>query len=143
MADLTLQQIIDRFQAVLEAAPFTFKKTREPFSFDRQPNALLDNSYRVEDAGLSSTEPMSNHAEARIDTLRVWIARKLKFDGQTALEALQTDLVSIERYIKADGVSQGYHVTLAGRDVQQGAENADFALAALDLACDYDFSESV
>lgn len=140
MAAMVLSDIIDRFEAVLEAAPLSFKHSKEPFSFDQQPNALINNAYRIEDAGLSSTRSSSNSTAVRVDTLRVWIARKLAFDGQTAVEALQDSVVSIERYLKADGKAQGYHVEFGGRDIKR---LKDLAIASADFSVDYDFNEAV
>lgn len=135
-----LTEIIDRFEAVLEASPFTLKHSREPFSFDRQPNGLLGNAYRIEDRGLRSSRSATNAIAVRIDNLRVWIAGKLAFNGQTAVETIEDRLVDLERYLKADGKAYGYHVEFSGRDVRR---LGDLVIAAIDLSVDYDFSESV
>lgn len=139
MPALTTKSVIDRFQAVMEAAPITMKATREPFSHERQPSGLLTDTYRVEDAGVASNTPMSNHAVARIDTLRVWIARKMAFAGQTAVEAVEDSLVAIERAIIADGLAQGYHAVLRGRDPRK---SGDIVIASITFSVDYDFSET-
>lgn len=139
MAFLTLKQIIDRFQVVMEAAPIAMKATREPFSHDRQPAGLVTNTYRIEDAGLAASKSMSNHAAARMDTLRVWIARKMAFAGQTALETVEDSLVAIERALIADGLAQGYHVSPAGRDPRP---SGDLVIASITFTVDYDFNES-
>lgn len=139
MAALTLKQIIDRFQAVMEAAPIAMTATREPFSHDLQPAGLVTNTYRVEDGGLRDTKPMTNHASARVDTLRIWIARKIAFAGQTAVEAIEESLVAIERAIKADGAAQSYHAEIVGRDPRR---KGDLVIASITFSVDYDFSES-
>lgn len=139
MAFLTLKQIIDRVQAVMEASPISMTATREPFSHDRQPAGLVTNTYRVEDAGLNSSRSMTNHAAARIDTLRVWIARKMAFAGQTALETVEDAIVAIERALIADGLAQGYHVQLTGRDPRR---SGDLVIASITFTVDYDFNES-
>jgi len=140
MAALILSDIIDRFEAVLEASPLSFKHSKEPFSFDRQPNTVINDAYRIEDGGLGSSRSATNSVAVRIDTLRVWIARKLAFDGQSAVETLQDTLVTIERYLKADGKAQGYHVEITGRDMKRVG---DLAMASIDFSVDYDFSEAV
>lgn len=139
MADLTLKQIIDRFQAVLEASPLSLTATREPFSHDQQPNSLLTNTYRIEDAGLRDTKSQSNNRATRVDTLRVWIAKKMAFNGQSALESLQDSLVAIERALIADGKAQSYHVLLRGRDPRR---KNDFIIASITVDVDYDYSEA-
>jgi hypothetical protein len=135
-----LTEIIDRFETVLEASPFTLKPTKEPFSHDRQPNGLLDNAYRIEDSGLVSSASATNEVAVRIDSLTVWIAKKLSFDGQAAMAALETQVIAIERAVKADGKANGFHVEIAGRDIRR---KNDFATASIRLRVDYDFSESV
>lgn len=138
MAALTTHGVIDRFQAVMAASPISMTATREPFSHDRQPAGLLTNTYRIEDAGMGSNTPMSNHAVARIDTLRVWFARKMAFAGQASLETVEDDLVAIERAIVADGLAQGYHAVARGRDAKA---SGDMVIASLTFSVDYDFSE--
>lgn len=138
MATTTLKAIIDRFQAVLEAAPLSLVATKEPFSHDRQPNAVLNTAYRVEDAGLSDTASVSNGVQVRRDTLRVWVARKVMFAGQTSAESLHDTLVSIERAIKADGASNSYHAEITGREITR---EGDILTASVDFVVDYDFSE--
>lgn len=140
MATLTLLAIVDRFQAVLEAAPFSLKKTKEPFSHDGQPNTALDDAYRLEDLGLRTSRSSTNLTAVRVDGLRVWIARKLAFDGQAAIDTVETQLVAIERYLKADGRQQGYHAELTGRGLKR---RGDIVTANIDFAVDYDFSEAV
>lgn len=140
MAALTLTDIINFFQAVLEGAPFSLKATREPFSHDRQPNSLLDNSYRLEDGGLGGTRSTTNDAAARLDNLSVWIAKKLAFSGQAAIESLEDSLVAIERRLKADGRQRGYHVEITGRKISR---TGDIGIASISFSVDYDFSEAV
>ena len=139
MPALTLKQIIDRFQAVMEASPVSMTATREPFSHDLQPNTLLTNTYRIEDAGLRDSKSMTNRTAARVDALRVWVARKMTFAGQTAVEAVEDSLVAIERALIADGLAQGYHVMPRSRDAKR---KNDFVIASMTFDVDYDFNES-
>jgi hypothetical protein len=138
MADFTTEGLINRFQAVMEAAPLSMTLTREPFSHDRQPAGLITNTYRVEDSGLASSRAATNHAQVRIDTLRIWFARKLAFAGQTALETAEATIVAIERAILADGRAQGYHAVLTARDPRR---SGDLVIASVTFQLDYDFSE--
>lgn len=139
MADLTLKQIIDRFQAVMEASPISMTATREPFTHDRQPNGLLTNTYRIEDAGVLDSKSASNSKAVRVDTLRVWIAQKMAFSGQTAVETVEDKVVAIERALIADGKAQGYHVMLRGRDPKR---KGDLVIASLTVSVDYDYAEA-
>lgn len=139
MAALTPTGIINRLQVVMEASPISMVQTREPFSHERQPSGLIQNVYRIEDAGLVSTRPITNRTQARIDAYRVWFTRKMAFAGQTALEAVEDSIVAIERAVIADGLAQGYHVTFAGRNPRAVG---DLVIASVTFNVDYDFSES-
>ena len=137
MAATTLKAIIDRFQAVLEGADLQLKKTTEEFSFDRQPNTRIDNVYRIEDAGLVSTESATNNMEVRIDELAAWFARKATPDSQAVRDTLETDIVAFERKIVTDGRSNSYRATLNGREIERVD---DVILARVSVLVDYDFS---
>lgn len=135
-----LTEIIDRFQAVMEAAPFSLTESTEPFSFDRQPNGLINNVYRIEDRGLRSSRSATNNVAVRIDSLRVWVARKMAFNGQAAVESVQANLITMERHLKQDARVNGFFVEITGRDVRR---SGDMVIAAIDLSVDYDFDEGV
>ncbi len=141
MAATTLKAIVDRFQAVLEASPLSLKATRDAFSHDRQPNALLDGTYYIQDDGVAESRPVSNHADVRIDRLTVFLARKLAFDGQTQKETIETTLNTIERYLIADGPANSYHAFIGGRRVTRPA-GTDIAIGSITVHVDYDFSTS-
>lgn len=140
MAATTLKAIHDRIETVLEATPFSLKQTKDAFNHDRQPNTLIDNSYRIDDSGLASTKSQTNQVATRIDRVTIFIARKKKFGGRVPLEQVEDQLVSIERYIKADGLAGSYHAELVGRKITASGE---IVIASIDLTVDYDFSEAV
>lgn len=142
MATTTLATIVDRVRTVLEASPFSLIPCRDQFSHDRQPNSVVDSSYWIEDTGLGSTASLTNQIQARRDRVTVYVARKLKFAPVAELDTLQDTLLDIERYIKADGPDQSYHVDLLGRRVSRPAET-DLAIGSVTLEVDYDLSEAV
>ena len=139
MASTTLKAIIDRFQAVLEGGDVNLKKTTDEFTFDREPNLMVDDVYRIEDLGLIESTSITNSVDVRVDELGIWVARKGQFDTQAVRETLETDLVTIERKIVADGPSNDYHATITSREIQRPDES-DVLTARLGVAVDYDFS---
>lgn len=142
MADTTLTTILQRFQAVLEGPPFFYLPARDAFSHDRQPNSVLDQSYWLEDAGHQQTRPLGNLKAARLDRITVYLARKLAFAPRTTVDTLETDLLTVERYLKDDGPDQSYHVDLVSRRVSR-PEARDLAIGSLTLEVDYDVDEAV
>ena len=140
MADTTLSAIYARVATVLEADPFFFVATPEPFSHDRAPNAVTDRAYRIQDGGLVRSDSTSNYTAARIDRLTVFVAKKLAFANQDALETLEDTLLGIERAVKADGPANGYHAELENRLVTRIPET-DVMVGSLNLTVDYDVSE--
>lgn len=142
MADTTLADIYARFRAVLEATPLDLTATRDAFSHDRQPNSLLGGSYYLEDGGLQTSRPMGNMKAARIDRIVIYVAAKLKFAPETAKEAMHTSLLTAEQYMKADGVTHGYHVEIApGRRITR-PRGGDFLIGSIPLTVDYDVNEA-
>lgn len=142
MAATTLKAIMDRFQAVLEASPLSLKATKEPFSHDRSPNAVIDTAYRIEDGGIASSRPVGASQFVRADRLTVFLAKKLNFAAQSSVETLETTLNTIERYILADDANNNYHASLEARRITRPPDS-DVAVASLVFVVDYDYSGSV
>ena len=144
MAALTLTDIMTRLETVLEAAPFGLMKTKVPFTHDHQPNETLEDRYTYRDGGMVQSTSMSAMVQARIDRIEVFIARKLAFNGHAQQLALETQLVAIERAFIADGLNEGYHVTVDGsaRRVTQ-PRGKDLLVGSCAFLVDYDFLESV
>lgn len=142
MAVTTLKAIMDRFQVVLEGSPLFLTPTKEPFSHERSPNAVLDTAYRIEDGGLVSSRPVGGSQFVRVDRLTVYLAKKLNFAAQTSVETLETTLNTIERYILADDANNSYHASVQDRRITRLPES-DVAVASLAFLVDYDYSGSV
>ena len=121
----------------------TLQPTRVPFSHDREPNATLDAAYYLEDAGLGDTREGTNAIQFRMDTVTVWLTRRVAFDGQTQAETLQTTMNTLERLLLADGPSNSYHATVTGRAGPKQAGESDRLVAGLTFTLDYDFSTAV
>lgn len=141
MAALTPREIRERIQVVLEAVDPGLIRSREAFSLNLQPNTLTDNSYTLEDERLNERSQTAN-VTARLDRLTLTIARKLNMDGEAAVRALLDVLDDVDRRVRADGTSQGYHVWPTTSRVVR-PEGRDYCLGTLAFTCDYDFSEAV
>lgn len=142
MAATTLATIVGQMRTVLEAAPFSFIAARDQFSHDRQPNSVIDASYWIQDEGLGASRWLTNQAQARLDRIAVFVARKLKFNPVAQVDALEDVLVDIERYLIADGPDHSYSVQLIGRRVTRPPES-DLAIGSVTVQVDYDFSEAI
>jgi hypothetical protein len=144
MAALTLPAIMARLETVLEASTFGLKKTKVPFTHDQQPNDAIEDRYTYRDGGLVRSDSQSAMVAVRVDRLELFVARKIAFNGHTQQRVLETQLIAIERAFIADGLSQGYHVTVDGsaRRVTQ-PRGKDVLIASCAFLVDYDFSEAV
>lgn len=142
MAATTLKAIIDRLQAVCEASPLLFTKAKDAFSHQRQPNALLTDTYFIEDGGMVSSLEQGNNAEARIDLLNIQLARKVAFNGTLALENLETDLLTLERYLLADGPTHSYYPRVINRRTTR-PNGKDFVIGTLGVHVDYDVDKNI
>jgi hypothetical protein len=139
MAATTLSAILTRFRTACEASPCSLTQTGDTFTHDRQPNAALTNSYRLEDAGTSQNLEATNNVAVRVDRVTVWIAQKVNFAGPTAEAAIEDKLVSIERAILADGPSNSYHARLESRRVSRPA-GKDWLVGSASFSVDYDYA---
>ena len=137
MGATTLKTIIDTVQALCEASPLSLSKSRDAFSHDRQPNTLLTNTYHIEDDGIVSSTELGANAEARIDALKIHIARKIAFDGVTAFETVQETLLTLERHLLAHGPNHSYYPRALNRDVTR-PKGTDFLIGSLTVHVDYD-----
>lgn len=142
MADTTLPAIMARVRAVLEAAPLALVLTAEAFTHERQPSTLVSNTYYLADAGLRDTRPVGNYKAVRIDLLKVFVALQVNAAPHTQKEALGATLVTIERYVKADGLLGGYHAEIVSRPAVTQRKGSDFLVGSVALSVDYDFNEA-
>ena len=85
---------------------------------------------------------MTNPKLASPERITVYIARHLKFNGQTEVEALHDVLDTAERRLKDDGPDQSYHVWTETRRMTRPADR-DYAVGSLVLTVDFDFNEAV
>ena len=141
MADTTLTAIVDRIALVCEAEPFTWLRSPEPDTFDRQPaEAMVDGAYRLEAEATSATG-ISGMAETRIDTVVIEVAR-LHGGNPVAVERqLQTDGRALVSALMRDGYDGGgdYHVADAGRSSRVTHEpGRAYSVLRLILPVDYE-----
>ena len=141
MAAMTPASVRARIMTLLEDSDPWLTRSAEAFSLDRQPNAVLDNSYTLRQELVKENSQTSN-VTARIDRVTLTIGRLLKTDGEAAIRALQDVLDDVDRRVRADGVSQGYHVWPQSNRITR-PDGRDYCLGELAWTCDYDFSETV
>ena len=142
MADTDLATIMGRFRAVLEAAPLSLVATADGFSHERQPTTLVSNTYYLDDAGLQGNRPVTNYKSVRVDRIRVYVALKVNDAPHTQKETLESTLLTIERYVKADGPAHSYHAEIVGgRQITQKKGSA-VLIGSLTLSVDYDINEA-
>lgn len=141
MSAMTPSSIRARIMTLVEDTQPGLIRSIEAFSLNRQPNAVLDNSYTLEQS-LSSEKSMTADVTARIDRVTLTIGRLLKMDSETAARELFDVMTDVDRRLRADGVSQGYHVWPISQRVVR-PDGKDYLLGELVWTCDYDFSEAV
>lgn len=123
------------------AAPFSFARAEEPFSFDTQPKTALDQVYRLEAEQLKP-EGYCGPYQAERWICRLWLARKTKRAPQAAYDALLVDVTSmtsslelvhrtsaIDFFVEEDGLQA---------EIQAPEEAADFLVARIDAIVNFD-----
>ena len=143
MATTTLTAIMDRFQVICEGTTLALQPSQSPFSHEREPNATVESAYYLADDGISESKDGTNDLEFRIDTLTVWLARRMAVQGQTQIETLETTLTTLERLILADGPANSYHAKVVDRAGPRRVGESAVLVAGLTFAVDYDFSTAV
>ena len=87
--------------------------SREPFSFDLQPDTHLEDLCRLEGA-LQGYQGYLGGDQQETWTCTIWLARKAKMDVYAAKAALDLSISSLTAAVAADETAGDYHV---GEDV--------------------------
>lgn len=141
MATTDLTSILAAWREVLEATPLSLGRAAQPFTFDRIPNAALQNAYYIEPAGQVGRRSQTNDVETRVDRLIVWVAKPLAFAANDQLAAMVTLMDEIYRYLSADGRTNGWNVEQDGHQVQQ-PKKTELLIGRFSFTVDYDFDAS-
>ncbi len=139
MPATTLTAIIGHVQTTLEAAPVSLTRSQLPFSHDRQPNAVVDNVYWVEDGGQVSRQSGTNHFEVRIDRLVVYVAARAAFAGTTPFTTMSTLLDTIYKQLVEMARANGYNVEADGTRKITQKSGSEILIGSVGLSVDYDF----
>ena len=140
MSATTVEAIRDRVCSLLVTTPFAYVEAVTPFSFDLQPEGVIDQALRIE-TEFGDVIGGMGYAETRVDLLRLWVARLHADDPRAVYRTLLTDATSIAAAVVLDGATGGgdYHVPDEGRgwQIQQQPGQA-FAVLRLTLPVDYE-----
>lgn len=141
MATTDLARIIAAWRLVLEQDPLALQPAQQAFSHDRQPNAMMQDTYWIGDAGTVSRFSCGNDQEVRIDRLEVWVARPVSFAGQAQFEVLEQLGDQIYRYLSSDGRIRGWNVEADSRRITN-PQGTELLIASFGFRADYDFDSS-
>lgn len=142
MAAQTPRSIRARLMTLLEDPDgANLVRAREAFTVTRQPASLVDNAYTLETERVRE-DTLTAEVTARIDRITLTVARRVTMDSETAARALFDTLDDVDRRVRADGTSQGYHMQ-PGQSRVSRPEGKDYCVGVLTWLCDYDYSETV
>lgn len=143
MAATTLSAILERFEAVLQAAPLRLTLTRHPYGDKLEANAITDDAVSIQSVGLIGARSQSNYAEARMERITVTLHRALSFSGYQAQRDLSDLCDAVVQALIADGADHDYDVTEEkGSRKQVLPKDSDVAQAQISLCVDYDWNEA-
>lgn len=137
---MTIDTIRARVTSLLTRAPFRFTVSPEPYSFDRIPTAVIDQSFGLESESLR-VEGGSHYTEVRVDRLTVSVARLHESQPDACYQALLADCSSIVAAVVRDGAELGgdYDVPDEGRGYGILHETGRaFSVLRLTLPVDYE-----
>lgn len=107
--------------------------SKEPFSFDLQPDTHLEDVFRI-DGALDGVEGYLGGDQQENWTATVWIARKAKTDVYAAQRALHLSIDSLTARLMTDETAGDYHV---GEDiaaeVQLPGDDLGYVVASVSL----------
>jgi hypothetical protein len=107
--------------------------SREPFSFDLQPDSHLEDVCRLE-ATLDGYEGYLGGAQQENRTCTVWLARKGKMDVYAAYRALQISIDSLTAGVAQDETAGDYHVGEAVEaEIQLPGDDLGYVVARVAL----------
>lgn len=128
MAALTLDDVVQRILAVVQAEPLAFTLAPTPESFLKTPaEAMLDGCVRVE-AESGSVQSWVGTGEERHDTVLVEVARLAGGDPHATMQQLRVDAEALLSAIVADSLVGDYDVEDEGRGARIIAEPGRAAL---------------
>ena len=138
MPATTIQTIVDRLRAILEASPYGFKAAAEPFGFDLQPDTRIDGVYAILAEDTGQITGYFNMAQAQIDRVTIRIARKTRQDPQAAVDLLVADATALQSSIIRDGQAADYSGEVESWRVPPPRLKDNFAIAEIVVTVDYD-----
>lgn len=141
MAAMTPQSIRERLHELLQADEPGLIPSQEVFSLLKQPNSLVDKAYTLT-AAREREDSQTANVTARIDRVTLTVAKKFNMDAEASVQTLQDWMDDIDRRVRQDGVSQGYHAWPLVNRIER-PEGQDYCLGELSWRVDYDFSEAV
>jgi hypothetical protein len=137
MAEYTPTQIVALVRTVVEAAPFALRASETPYSFDLQPQTVIDGSYRLVPSAIRSVGALGLY-ETRTDTVELWTAATHDGDVTGTLDTLTTRAHSLTAAIVRDGIARDYMLVDEGRAVEiRAPQGATYAVARLTLPLTY------
>lgn len=107
--------------------------SKEPFSFDLQPDTHLEDVFRI-DGALDGVEGYLGGDQQENWTATVWIARKGKTDVYAAQRALYLSIDSLTARLMADETAGDYHVgEQMNAEVQLPGDDLGYVVASVSL----------
>jgi hypothetical protein len=140
MASTTIGPVFDRINSVVASQGFV--QSRDPFSFDRQPDKQLDQCFRVESTRSYTGGYFGGDQEER-HTMVIWVARKIRNNPHGAVRQVKVDMDVIEATINADSISATEDYTVLDEpaptsDVQLPQVDATHVVGRLVATVDFD-----
>lgn len=103
---MTIGDVLDRWATVLEASPYAFARSVEPFSFDLLPQQTLDHAYSL-GAELERIDGGFAYTQTEQHRVVLHLAEKIQRDPDTAWRALVNGCSSLAGTFARDSDADG------------------------------------
>lgn len=137
---MTIDVVLARMRAVIEASPFALVEAKDPFDFDLQPSTRLDGVYRVE-AQMEGREGYMGPFALERWQVSVWLARRAKGAPTAAYALLVADVSALSvALIRAGDADGGFDVSTEdqGADLPAPSAEQDYLVARLRAGVEFD-----
>jgi hypothetical protein len=138
---MTVDLIVDRVRSICVNSPFGFEEAETWASFELQPTTNIDRVFRIPPPVSQHVTGRYDYVEDRVDSMQVWVARKINGQYQAIRRTLLQDMHSLTAAIVRDSAQQSgeYAVPDPGRGHTIGVmDGKEYAVLRVTLPVSYE-----
>jgi hypothetical protein len=137
---MTIDEVLARWQTLLEAAPYSYAQAPEPFSFDLLPAQGLDHAYCL-DAALDETDDGFHYTVFELHDVTLHLVEKVQRDADAAQVVLSRACSSLTSTLTRDSDSSVvFSADVTAWEIRPPGPDDDHLVARMTLRVDLERS---